>query len=157
MRAIKKIWNFYDNSPDKLKEIAMLGDVYVSTTSGEGFGKCLLEAQVLGMPVVATKYSAVPEVVGKAGVLVPSYRGRKGLFRWHDNIRSVDGAVVNEERFAEALYRMYVSKEERDRIGMIGRKHAQTFDYDKYIVPQWNDVLSKINPDIVMAHELLNI
>lgn len=46
-------------------------DVYLSN-SPEGFGLTIAEAMAVGIPPVALKYSSVPEVVGDAGVLIPT-------------------------------------------------------------------------------------
>ncbi|MBC7227607.1 MAG: glycosyltransferase family 4 protein [Thermoflexales bacterium] len=46
-----------------------LADVYVSMSEHEGFGKPLIEAMYLGVPVVAYAAGAVPETMGGAGVL----------------------------------------------------------------------------------------
>ena len=45
-------------------------DVYVSN-SAEGFGLTLAEAEACGVPTVGVDYSAVPEVIGPAGTVVP--------------------------------------------------------------------------------------
>ncbi|MDW8064563.1 MAG: glycosyltransferase [Anaerolineae bacterium] len=46
-----------------------LADVYVSMSEHEGFGKPLIEAMYMGVPVLAYAASAVPETMGGAGIL----------------------------------------------------------------------------------------
>jgi glycosyltransferase involved in cell wall biosynthesis len=48
-------------------------DVFALTSNFEGFGLVLVEAMAAGRPVMATRVSAIPEVVGhgEAGILVP--------------------------------------------------------------------------------------
>jgi glycosyltransferase involved in cell wall biosynthesis len=48
-------------------------DAFVHSSRWEGFGMVLLEAMLAGLPVAATRVSAVPEVVadGETGLLVP--------------------------------------------------------------------------------------
>ncbi len=45
-------------------------DVLVVTSQHEGFGVPVLEAMSLGLPVVANRAGALPEVVGDGGLLV---------------------------------------------------------------------------------------
>jgi glycosyltransferase involved in cell wall biosynthesis len=47
-------------------------DVLVHPVRWEGFGLAVLEAMLAGLPVVASNVSSLPELVGEAGVLVPS-------------------------------------------------------------------------------------
>lgn len=47
-----------------------LADVYVSMSEHEGFGKPLIEAMYLGVPVLAYAAAAVPDTLGDAGVLL---------------------------------------------------------------------------------------
>lgn len=49
-------------------------DVFAHTSRWEGFGIVLLEAMLAGLPVVATRVSAVPEIVvdGETGLLAPA-------------------------------------------------------------------------------------
>jgi glycosyltransferase involved in cell wall biosynthesis len=49
-----------------------LASLFVYPTWYEGFGFPALEAMACGTPVVTTRVSSLPEIVGDAGVLVPS-------------------------------------------------------------------------------------
>lgn len=61
--------------PGRVEPAAWLerADVFAHTSRWEGFGIVLLEAMLAGLPVVATRVSAVPEIVadGTTGLLVP--------------------------------------------------------------------------------------
>lgn len=46
------------------------GDVFVFSSSYEGFGIPLLEAMACGVPVITSNTSSLPEVVGEAGIMV---------------------------------------------------------------------------------------
>lgn len=91
-------------------------DIYVSGSS-EGFGLTLAESIACGTPVVGLDFSSVPEVVGKAGVLVPP-----GFY--DDNIYSHFWAGVNEGLFAEAVERLVTSRGARRDLGALGPIHV---------------------------------
>jgi glycosyltransferase involved in cell wall biosynthesis len=82
-------------------------DVFVHTSRWEGFGIVLLEAMLAGLPIVATRVSAVPEVVvdGVTGALVPA------------------GDV---EGVARELAALLDDTELRRRLGEAGRERALT-------------------------------
>lgn len=58
-------------SHDRMVELYGTADVAVVPSLFEGFGLPAGEAMACGVPVVATRGGALPEVVGDAGVLVP--------------------------------------------------------------------------------------
>ena len=45
-------------------------DIFVFPSLKEGFGMVIVEAMACGLPVISTNTSAIPEVVGDAGILV---------------------------------------------------------------------------------------
>jgi glycosyltransferase involved in cell wall biosynthesis len=64
------LWpGFREDIPVVMKAL----DVFVLSSEYEGFGLVLLEAMAAGTPVIATRISAIPEVVdhGVTGILVP--------------------------------------------------------------------------------------
>jgi len=156
LTGMPKYWEVPE-SPEKILEIARLADIYVTTTSGEGFGKCTLEAMSLGMPVIVTDYSACSEVCKKGSILVPTYEGRTGRYRLPDRTRSVEAGVVNEEKFTEAIVYLYNHKKERVKLGKEARKWAREFDYDTIIIPRWVNLFRSVSPEKVMMAELLQM
>lgn len=54
---------------DRLNEFYNSLDIFVLPSLKEGFGNMALEAMAAGVPVVATKRTSLPEVVGDAGLL----------------------------------------------------------------------------------------
>ncbi|GAJ01590.1 unnamed protein product [marine sediment metagenome] len=137
-------------TPDQILNVARMGDVYISSTSGEGFGKCPLEALSLGMPVIITDYSACSEVCAKGSRLIPI----TGTYRMDDRRRSVDGGLIDEEKLTEAIVDLYNNPKEREALGAEGRRWAKEFDYDTKIIPQWIELFESINLEKIMMGEL---
>lgn len=62
-------WVGYASDQDLLAEYQQ-ADVFVLPSTYEGFGLTVLEAMACGAPVVCSRVSSLPEVVGEAGLLV---------------------------------------------------------------------------------------
>lgn len=83
--------------------------VFCLPSRQEGFGIVFLEAMAAGLPIVACRTTAVPEVVldGECGVLV---------------------APGDDRALAEAISALIGNKAERTRLGRGGRQRAGRFD-----------------------------
>lgn len=84
-------------------------DLYVSP-SAEGFGLTIAEAMACGTPPVALDFSAVSEVVGDGGVLVP-------VGELYDNEYDHQWAKPDEDAYAEAILRLVEHPSERRALG----------------------------------------
>jgi glycosyltransferase involved in cell wall biosynthesis len=87
---------------DTINILYNLADVNISTTVGEGAGLSFLEAAALGLPSIAPKHSAIPEMLGNFGdmienVAVFTHKDHTGYFR----------PIVNEWEMVKALERYY--------------------------------------------------
>ena len=85
-------------------------DAFVFPSYMEGFGIAIAEAMACGVPVIACNASAVPEVVGDAGILVPPN---------------------DFHALAEAIVRIMEDEDLRKRLGELGVQRVRTlFTWD---------------------------
>jgi glycosyltransferase involved in cell wall biosynthesis len=98
-------------------------DLFVSTSRGEGYGLTLAEAVSCGVPVIAQNVSAIPEVVGPAGMLIEPQRlitVPSGEDIW----------LADIDAFTDAIEHLYMDEDARRALGESGPKHVQNFSWD---------------------------
>jgi len=96
---------------DKEKESFLeQADVFLFPTFYEGFGLPILEAQSLGVPVITSDNSSMPEVAGDGGVLVDPN---------------------NHKAIAEAVNRLFLDKNFRNDIIRKGYENTKRFSWEK--------------------------
>lgn len=78
----------------------------------EGFGMPAVEAQAVGSPVVVSKVSSLPEVVGESGIYIEDPHSVKSIKMALEKVLSL-------------------SKSERSKIIKLGKENTKRFDWDK--------------------------
>jgi len=107
-----------------LNALYAASDLY-ATTSAEGFGLCIAEALMCGIPAVGIDYSAVPEVIGPAGTVVP-------IAYEYDNEYDHKWATPDEDAFADAVEYLVSHPSKRRALGAEGPKHvAKSFRWSE--------------------------
>lgn len=109
---------------DVLALLMVAADLYVSC-SAEGFGLTIAEAIASGVPAVGLDYSAVPEVIGPAGVVVP-------IDSLTDNEYDHFWARPDEAELTKAVDWLLSHPKRAREIGALGPKHVRdTFTWEK--------------------------
>jgi len=132
--------NWYDGLPQsRMNEVYNLMDCRVSSTSGEGWGICTIEAMAAGLPQVITDYTTTKEIVldHDAGVGVPPACEVVGTW-------GVKRAFVNDTVFAEKMEEVYFDRSRAKRMGENGRK-AVIREYSwKVVGREWQKLLRSL-------------
>jgi glycosyltransferase involved in cell wall biosynthesis len=114
---------------EQLVELYNIFDVYVSTTTGEGFGLTQLEAQSCGIPTLITDYSACKEFVPKDNRI-------KVKATYHESFWDVERSIIDNEDLVAKLNKFYYNKHILPVIGERARSFVEGLDW-KYITPLW--------------------
>lgn len=107
---------FQGFSREELNLLYNAADIYCSV-SAEGFGLTIAEAIACGVPAVGLNYSAVPEVIGPAGVTV-SYT------HLLDNEYGHFWAAIDEPAYGQAVERLIRKPALRRSLGSAGPRHV---------------------------------
>lgn len=101
-----RVYNDFEPGDPRLLELLAGTDVFAFPTEVDAFGYAVLEAMAAGVPVVATKMAAMPELVldGESGLLVP---------------------VGDDDALAEALLSLLGDADRRRRMGLAARERVE--------------------------------
>jgi GT2 family glycosyltransferase/glycosyltransferase involved in cell wall biosynthesis len=135
--------DYFFNTPFLARSFLHPADVFVSTTSGEGFGLGIVEAMACGVPVICPNVPVLPEVVGDAGILCKvagkEYFGKMNV--WHNKVDIEDVASK-----LEWAYRDWKNGGVGlDLLGKRGRKIVEERYTPKVVYDAWDKVFSKMS------------
>jgi alpha-1,3-rhamnosyl/mannosyltransferase len=109
-------------SDAELKYLYSSAGALVFPSIYEGFGLPIIEAQAMGVPVVTSDLSCMPEVAGEAALLVDPY-----------NVQEISGA----------LEQVMLDEDLRQKLKVSGLRNARQYSWDKTAVKTL-DVYSRL-------------
>lgn len=129
---------------DVLNLLMNCGDMYLSTTLGEGWGLTITEAMAAGVPVVVPNNTSIPELVGKDGERGYVYPCKEQIYVDNSGYR-YQGRM---EDIVDAMMRCYTdwkeNKERRKEI--IGRATEFTHTYSwENVCKEWVSLLESVS------------
>jgi glycosyltransferase involved in cell wall biosynthesis len=107
---------------DHLPALYRGASAFIYPSLYEGFGLPVLEAMACGTPVIASNRTAVPEVVGSAGILVDP---------------------TDETNMAESIFELFSRPELQAQLRLEGRQRAEKFSWQSTADRIW-EVLSDL-------------
>ncbi|MGB2763544.1 MAG: glycosyltransferase family 4 protein [Candidatus Aminicenantaceae bacterium] len=99
---------------DDVAKIISIYDIFALPSLNEGMGRVLAEAMALGKPIVASNVGGIPDLVthGKNGFLVPTR---------------------NSEKLAKYIQILIEDKEQREKMGQVGKETVKNFSKEKMV------------------------
>lgn len=109
---------------DQISDYFSITDIFISSSIFETFGIVLVQAMASGLPVIATRNSAIPEIVehGVTGLLSPPY---------------------DEELFAKNIATLLTDHDLKNNMGITARQKALKFYDWNLIVKKYEGILSE--------------
>lgn len=125
------------STSDLLPQYYAACDIFALPTLYEGFGYVFSEAMAFGKPVVGTNTSAVPEVIGDVGILVP---------------------IKSPDKLSKAIEKLYKDSDFRSSLAKKSIEKSSLWYWDKLIVDYENFIYKAIEnfkaSNYVMLKEL---
>lgn len=150
--------NYWEGIPYKeMYKVYNLMDVFLLTTSGEGFGIPIIEAMACEVPVLATDYTTTKELVleNKAGLGI-NLVGTDEIENDSEctNIVTngtltgswmVERGICDIKDGVDKILRLFNNPDERRTFGLNGRRAVlKEYTWD-VVIPQWKEVVEKLS------------
>jgi glycosyltransferase involved in cell wall biosynthesis len=123
---------------EEMAKIARSADLFIHPTQGGGFEIPVMEAMASGVPVAATDFVGLPELVGDGGWLI---KKKTSYFSPLDSTQ----AIADEYDLKDIIEKAYNSSPDKLRkIGAKGRKHVEK-NYDwKLVNPMYRCLIDEV-------------
>lgn len=124
----------------EMNNIYNVMDVFLLTTSGEGFGVPIIEAMSCGIPTIVTDYTTTKELVidngqcGEAARLSDELTGS-----WN-----VERGIMDIKDAADKIIKLYKDPALRAHYGIVGREKVIKYYSWNVVIPQWDKLLTEI-------------
>lgn len=124
-----------------------VADVFVSSAAGEGYGLPLVEAMATGLPIIYPDNTSMPEVVGDAGIKIPT--DHYTIFPNKD--RELIRPIPSVKHMVNALNEVYSNDKKRKEmskksLAMI-KKRVASGDFD------WNKIGDYFDKELTALYE----
>jgi glycosyltransferase involved in cell wall biosynthesis len=119
---------------EQLNRLYNVFDVTVLPSGGEGFGLPIIESLAAGVPVIATDYSACPELVRGRGEVV------RAVAMVTAGVNLIEHAVIDVDDLAAQIEKLQQDPELVRRYSEAGRAFARTLSWEA-LMPQWLGVI----------------
>ena len=128
---------------ETLAELYAASDVLVNVSLGEGFGLSIIEAQACGIPVIATNYSSMTELVQDRGWLVETVPRDvwEDVPVWIPLLARYP--VPNLNSLLKCMNDAYDNPERRKDYGKASRKFALNYSWEK-LMPKWDKLIKEM-------------
>ncbi len=130
---------------DALARFYGAADVFFHLSEGGGFEIPVLEAMASGVPVIATDFLCMKELVQDRGWLIPPIREGKAVSKYFTPLDATQ-CIANEEKAADALEDAYQHPEKRAKFAELGRQHALNFDW-KIVNEKWIELFENFRQE----------
>jgi glycosyltransferase involved in cell wall biosynthesis len=136
-------------------------DVFLNLCRGGGFELGHIESASCGTPSIGVDFTSMPELIRGHGWLVPLFAGDvtcphcQTNFSYHNGAKQVNPllspyGIPDEYKTAEALEDAYNHPSKILRYSKDCREFALGYDYDRKIIPLWQDLLGEIECELGM-------
>lgn len=132
---------FHGFTLQQMRELYNAMDVFMLSTSGEGWGIPTIEAMSCEVPVALTNYTTTKEIVidwKQCGFPIKVQTELTGSW-------NVERGLCDIDDFSEKLNILYKDESLRKEFGKTGRQKCLKFyDWDRVIAPSWINLFNEI-------------